>query len=272
MNLQQQKKFEAVMLFNYPLLREVGIYKPAIYGRSVIDYNEFINIFYDEASEQRVVDVALYLAGGRLTEALGNQKFNKVERALIINQHLDLAETYLLHHSKRFPNVYNENIEEFEAARGDYLQQATTEENATPASFAEYAYWLIGRADKAEAAEDLAAAATYNAQAETHLRKAHTAGFTEATEALATLIYTSTDNVGEAIFYWEKAALLGNALAIQNLTNVVMEDDRLMAYERQRSLSCLWQGIAGNKKGTITVAKTLTQAGLTKPKPEPVPA
>ena len=264
MNLQQQKKFEAVMQFNYPLLRQAGIYKPAIYGRSVIDYNEFINIFYDPASAQRVVDIALYLAGGRLQEVLGNEKFNKVERSLIINQHMDLAETYLLHHSKRFPEIYNENVEEFEAARSDYLKQAATQEDATPASWTEYAYWLLGRADKV-GANDADAAAVHNKEAETYLRKAHYAGYTEATEALATLIYTSTDNVGEAVFYWEKAASTGNLIAIQNLTNVVVGDDRLMAYERIRSLSYVWQGIASNKKETKDVAASLKQAGLCVP-------
>lgn len=248
------------ILMTYPVLRDPGITTPAKYGRVILSNVFFTNLFHDTPSEERAVEVARYLGSTLLAESLNDERLTDEDRVLVVNQHIDLAEAYLLHHSKRLPSLYKDNIADWQEVRGGYLKEVALQDDAGMASLVAYGHWVNAQANNL-AETDPKQCENLKQDAEEAYRFAHEAGCIAATEALGTFLYLTNAESEETISLWEKAAATGNERAIFNLSSVIMADDSLTHEERNHSLMAIWEGIAQNKKETNNVAKALKKAG-----------
>jgi hypothetical protein len=270
---QTYEQMVAGLQLRMPFLKQPGLLKPAKNGRVVLPLKNMVPLFttqFDDPKE--VINIALYIVQQRLQEFLKNEKFPSEDLPSILNQHYDLAEFLLLHHDKYHPTLYKSCIEGFEEDRGKHLQELANAEDATSSAKTEAAYWLLGQADKKKALQDYEAYAHLLDKAEGYLRQAHEAGYSEATDALATLLYIERavgewPYVEESMSLWGQAARSGNPTAIKNFYEVVQADDSLTPEERVSALQSIWQGatcsLAGQRDPAVKeITKALKKAGI----------
>ena len=254
------KQINGGILMAYPVLREPGITTPAKYGRVILSPVAFTNLFQGKPSEKLTVELAGYFGSTLLAESLNDERFKDEDRVVIVNQHIDLAEAYLLHHSKRLPSLYKDNIADFHGVRGGYLKEVALQDDAGMASLRAYGYWANSYAQNL-AETNPKQCENLRQDAEDVFRMAHEANHIVGTEALGTFLYATRMQTEEPIALWEKAAAAGNAIAIHNLFNAVVKDEGFCPEDHGYLLTSIWEGIAKNKKETADVAKALKKAG-----------
>jgi hypothetical protein len=261
----------------YPVLSEPGVCRPDEKGRVLFDPSLIRSILTTpKMSSKDIWQYAKRIAVPFFNAAMANENLKDIPRSTLINHHIDVAETILLHHSKKLMWTYKSYVEELENDRGYYLAQQTKTDEKDTINLKEYAFWLVGRVEKMRAdpvkSLDTAAIGSFITDIEMLLRHAEAAGHMDATDALATFLYTEKEQEDEAIALWEKAAASGYAMAIQNLSSVLMGDQTLTAEKKMHSLISVWEGVARNREETLDVVETLAQAGYMSALEVPSPA
>ena len=222
----------------YPFLVEKFISRPDTKGRRILSLTEVVNIF-DDPRNNKVALSSFFdsLSGDRFKNAAAEKGVQFAEKSSIANRYIDLVEIIALHHKGRVSEkIHQETMEFFEVKRGGYLQKMAEAKESSAPNWTEYGYFLIGRGDKFKDS-DPAQADEFKKLAEKQFRKAHDAGYMEATDALATFLYSETEQADKAIKLWEKAAAARNEMALKNLFEVLCADDSLKTRERKISLA-----------------------------------
>lgn len=238
MNSSQLKKAIQSLEETYPFLVERFISRPDTKGRRILSLTEVVNIFNDPRNNQVVLSTFFdSISGDRFRNALKEKGVQFAEYSSIANRHIDLVEIIALHYKHRVSEeVHQKTMEFFEVTRGRYLRQIANDKRSSAPNWTEYGYFLLGLSEKFKDSEP-AKADQFKQLAEKRFRKAHDAGYTEATEALATFLYCETAQTDKAIKLWEKAAAAGNETALKNLFEVLCADDSLKVREIKVSLA-----------------------------------
>ena len=219
----------------YKLLTERGVTRPDSRGRKILTRSALIDLL-SNPPKKTLHDFFDWTTSTYLKTALANKDVQFTEYLSIVNQHMNLAKLVLDHNKEMFPKDYEQIIDFFDERRGGYLKQIAEHEKSAPENWTEYAYWLLCRTEKfkltvPEKSEEL------KREARNMLHKAHDAGYTEATEALATFLYSETGQGSKAIKLWEIAAADGNEMALKHLFDALCADDSLKIREIKVSLA-----------------------------------
>lgn len=236
MNSSQLKKAIQSLEETYPFLVERFISRPDTEGRRILSLTEVVNIFGGAPKAKILFPLFDSIVEERIENALAHKDVEFTERSSIANQHIDLIEVIINHHKEFFLEKYKEILAVFEVTRGRYLRQIANDKRSSAPNWTEYGYFLLGLSEKFKDSEP-AKADQFKQLARKQFDKAHDAGYTEATEALATFLYCETAQTDKAIKLWEKAAAAGNEIALKNLFEVLCADDSLRIREIKVSLA-----------------------------------
>ncbi|OFW87112.1 MAG: hypothetical protein A3J37_01865 [Alphaproteobacteria bacterium RIFCSPHIGHO2_12_FULL_45_9] len=237
MNSFELKKAILRLEEDYPLLTEQFITRSDSRRGIILSHTELVDIFYSEPKQETLFPFFDSVTVTKLREHLAQKDVKFGEYSSIVNRRMNLAELVLTHHKESVSKSdYEDTIEFFEVRRGGYLRQIAKSKESEAANWTEYAYWLLARVEKFKII-DPAKSEQLKQEARHMFDKAHDAGYTEATEALATFLYCETAQTDKAIKLWEKAAAAGNEMALKNLFEALCADDSLKVREIKVSLA-----------------------------------